>query len=431
MSNKLTDIAKTAPPCQYCFKPESEAEVLVLTPTMTSVCDSCIMQFYNVIQGIHTLEKETIKEIGYVPADIVNYLDKYVIGQDHAKRTLAVAVYQHYKKLNNKMTGNVDKNNIMLLGPTGSGKTAIITALSKFLGVPFIIYDCTQLTETGYVGQDVDDILGALYHAADKDIAKAQRGIICLDEVDKLQARAVGRTGIGGISVQRMLLKTLESNVIQINKELGRKSGNDTIGFDTSNVLFIGAGAFTDLPEVIKTRSSKTNSAIGFGASVKNHEEKPLFSDYIDELGPEDLITYGLIPEFVGRFAQITYTDALTEDVILKILTEPVNSFLNQQKSFLALEGIDLNVSLKALKKVSAIASKHPTGARALKGLLADLMKDSLYHYPSHIEVERIDVKVVGGKFKILLKDKDNVTVKSFVHDVAKAQGANLAKNRG
>ena len=388
--------------CQLCQMPETLAKVLVETPYLWSLCDICIQQFNDSLAGeLHELHVQK-SELSYTPSDIVDYFNKYIVGQNDAKKTLALAAYQHYKKQSAKKNVKFSKSNVLLLGPTGSGKTALIEHLAAFLGVPFVVYDATQLTETGYVGDDVPDIIAALYRAAGEDLGAAQKGIICLDEIDKVNMRSDSGKDIGGASVQRMLLKTLESNKVQFTKAGARRGGgDDPIEFDTSNVLFICSGAFSTLPEIIMRRANKDHTGIGFAAKVHAPTDKATFSEAIDHLDTDDLVSYGFMPEFIGRFTQISHTDTITPAIMRKILLEPVNSAFKQVVSLLKLDKVDLIMTDAALDEVALKASKHKTGARALPGILSHVLKDAMFEYPSNHNIIEVHVDFIDGKFDI------------------------------
>jgi len=386
--------------CKLCNISEEDANVLVATAKDWALCDICIQLFQDGVEGAITEDNKPKSKLNFTPKDIVNHLDEYIIGQSEAKKTLALAAYQHYKKMTNVGTMKFSKSNVMLLGPTGSGKTALIERLADFLEVPFVIYDATQLTETGYIGDDVPDILNALYKKADSDLGKAQKGIVCIDEIDKIHIQKDGRRDVGGGGVQRMLLKTLESNIIQITKSGSRRSSSEeSIDFDTSNVLFIASGAFSDLPELIKLRLDKVSTGIGFHGNVKNRDDKLAYDEAMKALDTEDLIEYGYMPEFLGRFPNISRTESITPEIMERILEEPKDSSLKQVVRLLALDGVDLIVEDSAKKEISRLASEHNTGARALKGILNNKLKDVMFEYPSNSDITEISLSFIDNKF--------------------------------
>ncbi|CAB4212498.1 ClpX ATP-dependent protease Clp, ATPase subunit [uncultured Caudovirales phage] len=391
--------------CKLCKISATDASILVDTKQDWALCDTCIQLFQDGLEGSRLEEKNTKTTVPYSPKDIVQYLDEYIVGQSDAKKTLALAAYQHYKKMTNTGTMKFSKSNVLLLGPTGSGKTALIERLADFLDVPFVVYDATQLTETGYIGDDIPDVLNALYKKADGDLIKAQKGIVCIDEVDKIHRQTDGRRDVGGGGVQRMLLKTLESNIIQITKSGSRRSSaEDSIDFDTTNVLFIGTGAFSDLPDLIKLRLSKAQTNIGFSALVKNKDDKLGYDDAMKELDTDDLVEYGFMPEFLGRFPNISRTDSITPEIMERILEEPKDSALKQVVRLFALDGVVLSVEGSAKKEISRLASEHKTGARALKGILNSALKDIMFDYPSNIYIKEIDLSFSEDKFQIITR---------------------------
>lgn len=398
MSNNIMIIEKH---CRLCHISSTDANILVDTHQNWALCDNCIQLFHDGLEGSKIEDQKVKSKLQYTPKDIVNYLDEYIVGQDEAKKTLALAAYQHYKKMTNTGAMKLNKSNVLLLGPTGSGKTALIEHLADFLDVPFVVYDATQLTETGYIGDDVTDVLNALYKKADHDMGKAQKGIVCIDEIDKIHCQKDGRRDVGGGGVQRMLLKTLESNIIQITKSGSRRStSEESLDFDTTNVLFIGTGAFSDLPALIKTRLDKVSSNMGFHGLVKSKDDKLSYDDAMKALDTDDLVEYGYMPEFLGRFPNMSKTDSITPEIMKRILEEPKDSALKQVVRLLALDGVDLTVEDSAKEEISRLASAHKTGARALRGIVNGALKDIMFEYPSNLNIKGIVLSFKEGKFE-------------------------------
>ncbi len=397
--------------CYFCSKSSDHAKIMMMDSKNWGLCYSCIFDFHAVATLDESEESHKVPfDVYYTPRDVVEYLDKYIVGQHQAKKTLAVAAYQNYKIQADKTNKKPIKANVLMLGPTGSGKTALVEHLANFLGVPFHIHDSTQLTETGYHGGDIEDMFEALYVKADNDIEKAQKGIVVLDEIDKIQTKNDGSRDITGLAVQRALLKTLESNQITFSVG-GNRSGNPKIVFDTSNVLFIATGAFSGLSEIIQRRVGKDQSGIGFGATVRAPDAKAEFDSLIGKLDTDDLIKYGYIPEFLGRFTSITHTDSISKEIMLRILKEPKNSSLKQVARLLELDGVALDLTEAVKEHIAELAYKHKTGARALRGILADLLKDAMFEYPSNSDILTISVEMIDNKPVVVMKDKDDEEV--------------------
>jgi ATP-dependent Clp protease ATP-binding subunit ClpX len=390
--------------CRLCNKEPKylpEGVILVDTHLNWSLCSVCVQSFVDVISGTE-FEKDYIPVKYYdTPRDIVNYLDKYIIGQEQAKKALALAAYQHYKKINHKGTEKFDKGNVILIGPTGSGKTAMIERLAEYLDVPFVIQDVVQLTSQGYVGEDVEDLMSRLYQAGNKDLEKAQKGIVCLDEVDKLVDKGADRQNMHYLGVQRMLLKPLERGKVNVIIDGTKNISKETIEFDTSNVLFIASGAFTGLPKVINERLNTNKGSIGFGAHVQSEADTIDYANTLPHVIHEDLVTYGYMPEFVGRFPNLTRTDSITPEMMKRILVEPKNSVVKQLKRLLSIDSMELNISDAAVEEIANRASKQKTGARALQGILHGIVKDALFEYPSNYNVIGISVDFVDNEFNV------------------------------
>ena len=332
------------------------------------------------------------------PHIIKQYLDEYIINQDHAKKILSVAVYNHYKRMKygyeHDDGSEIEKSNVIMLGPSGCGKTALLSHLSKLLDIPFAVTDASSLTEAGFVGADVEVAVRNLYYAADKDVEKAEHGIIYLDEFDKIARKSGANNSItadpGHEGVQQALLKMLEGNVVEFTQRGQRKHPEaPTIKVDTKNILFIVGGAFVGIDKVIAKRLSTTNT-IGFGAEVQGKDDQPKFDELIHQVRPEDLMEYGIIPEIIGRLPVICTLETLDEDALLRILTEPKNAPVKQYEKLLAMDGVTLEFEEDALRAVAQKAIERKTGARSLKGIIEDVMLDVMYEIPKSDEKRKV-----------------------------------------